>query len=66
MYGIRVGEEGPYNVVPQDGIVFTLTRVTPTLKESGMCFRFFLNVFPDFFEKNPEKVPETLDRTCVL
>jgi hypothetical protein len=35
MYGVRVGEEGP-----QDGLLFTLTRVTPTLKE---------NVFPDFF-----------------
>ena len=41
MYGICVGEEGPHNVVPQDGIVFTLTRVTVTLKE---------NVFPDFFD----------------
>ena len=40
MYVVRVGEEGPHSVTPQDGILFTLTRATPTLKE---------NVFPDFF-----------------
>jgi hypothetical protein len=32
MYGVRVGEEGPHSVVPQDGLLFTLTRATPTLK----------------------------------
>ncbi len=40
MHGVRVGEEGPHGVVPQDGLVFTLTRATPALKK---------NVFPDFF-----------------
>ena len=34
MHGIRVGEEGLHRVAPQDGVVFTLTRVTPDLKEN--------------------------------
>ena len=46
MYGVRVGEEGPHDVAPQDGLLFTLTRTTPTLKE---------NVFPDllYSEQGP-------------
>ena len=50
MYGVRVGEEGPHSVAPQDGFLFTLTRDTPTLKE---------NVLPDFFES--EQDPDYAD-----
>jgi hypothetical protein len=45
MCGVRVGEEEPHSVVPQDCLLFTLTRVTPTLKEI---------VFPDFFESEQD------------
>ena len=41
MHGIRVGEEEPHGVVPQDGLLFTLTVASPNLKTT---------VFPDFFE----------------
>jgi hypothetical protein len=41
MYGVRIGEEGPHRVTPQDALLFTLTRATLTLNE---------NVFPDFLE----------------
>jgi hypothetical protein len=34
MYGVRVGDEAPHSVAPEHGLLFTLTRDTPTLKEN--------------------------------
>jgi hypothetical protein len=50
MHGVRVGEEVPHSVATQHGLLFTLTRATPTLKE---------NVFPDFYES--EQGPDYAD-----
>ena len=57
MYGVRVGEEEPYDVVPQDGLLFTLTRATPALKE---------NVFPDFLysEQGPVYADGLTEEPC--
>jgi len=42
MYGIRVGEEEPHSVSPQDGLLFTLTVVSPNLKtRDHRLSRFF-------------------------